>query len=52
METRHLFGRAVITNDEVEITDGNIIDILDDGDSFVIIMDFIEGNSLQHYLKH
>lgn len=30
----------------------NIIDILDDGDSFVIIMDFIEGNSLQHYIKH
>lgn len=30
----------------------NIIDILDDGDSFIIIMDFIEGNSLQHYLKH
>lgn len=29
METRHLFGRTVITNDEVEITDGNIIDILD-----------------------
>ena len=28
METRHLFGRTVITNDEVEITDGNIIDIL------------------------
>lgn len=30
----------------------NIIDILDDGDSFIIIMDFIEGNSLQHYLKY
>ena len=29
METRHLFGRTVITNDEVEITDSNIIDILD-----------------------
>ena len=29
METRHLFGRTVITNDEVEVTDGNIIDILD-----------------------
>ena len=28
METRHLFGRTVITNDEVEITDSNIIDIL------------------------
>ena len=28
METRHLFGRTVITNDEVEITDGNINDIL------------------------
>ena len=28
METRHLFGRKVITNDEVVITDGNIIDIL------------------------
>ena len=28
METRHLFGRKVITNDEVEITDGNIKDIL------------------------
>jgi serine/threonine-protein kinase len=30
----------------------NIIDILDDGESFIIIMDFIEGNSLQHYIKH
>ena len=29
METRHLFGRTVITNDEVEITDSNVIDILD-----------------------
>ena len=29
METRHLFGRTVITNDEVEINDSNIIDILD-----------------------
>lgn len=29
METRQLFGRTVITNDEVEITDGNIIDIMD-----------------------
>ena len=29
METRHLFGRTVITNDAVEITDSNIIDILD-----------------------
>lgn len=30
----------------------NIIDILDDDDSFIIIMDFIEGNSLQYHLKH
>ena len=29
METRQMFGRTVITNDEVEITDSNIIDILD-----------------------
>ena len=29
MEARHLFGRTVITNDEVEITDSNVIDILD-----------------------
>ena len=29
METRQLFGRTVITNDEVEITDSNVIDILD-----------------------
>ena len=28
METRHLFGRTVITNDEVEITDSNVIDIV------------------------
>ena len=29
-----------------------IIDILDDGESFVIIMDLIEGNSLEYYLEH
>ena len=29
METRYLFGRTVITNDEVEITDNNVIDILE-----------------------
>lgn len=28
METRHLFGREVITHDEVTITDDNILDIL------------------------
>ena len=29
METRELFGRTVITNNEVEITDSNIVEILD-----------------------
>lgn len=29
METRHLFGREVITLDGVEITDGNVLKILD-----------------------
>ena len=29
MEARHLFGRTVITNDEVEFTDANILEVLD-----------------------
>lgn len=29
METRHLFGREMITNDEVDITDENILEILE-----------------------
>ena len=29
METRHLFGREVITHDEVEITDSNVVKILE-----------------------
>lgn len=29
METRHLFGRTVITNDEVAVTDENILEVLD-----------------------
>ena len=29
MEARHLFGRSVITNDEIEFTDENILEVLD-----------------------
>lgn len=29
METRHLFGREVLLHDEVELTDENIVEILD-----------------------
>lgn len=35
MEARHLFGRTVITNDEVAFTDANILEVLDKAMSIV-----------------